>query len=203
MKTIFKNNFCKTNRLFQTAGIYAVLFIFMQSCVMVNPGEIALKVEHGKIQPENFGPGKHPAGAGSEYIVFSTRIKEVSTKMTLPTKEGLEAKIDLTLLYHIKPEKIHDIYLTLGMNYEKDIIMNNFAAIARETCLNYRAMDLMTQRDSLENAIFGDMNTDLGHYGFVIDQILVRDIDVPDELIRLFRKKCFRNRLPNSRPLIC
>ncbi len=168
-----------------------LLFIILsaESCTTIHPGEVGLKVVRGKLQPGNYGEGRHAIGFGRHYIHFTTRLTEVSLKMTLPTKEGVEAKADLTLLYHIKPEAIRDIYLTIGLGYEKSIIMNNFTAIARETCLNYKVIDLMVQRDSLEIAIFRDMNADLGHYGFVIDQVLVRDIDVPDDIDRVIEKK--------------
>jgi regulator of protease activity HflC (stomatin/prohibitin superfamily) len=123
------------------------------------------------------------------------RIKEIDLKTMLPTKEGLEAKVDLTMLYHIKPEEVRRIYLTLGLNYENELIMNNLSAIARETCLHYRAMDLMTQRDSLEVSIFKNINADIGHYGFVVDQVLIHDIDVPQEIDNAIEKKVLSEQL--------
>ena len=191
MKTLLKKvrsrkNFFAGHRiLFFCLGI----ILLGQSCVTIDPGEIGLKVKKGVLSDQNFVAGKYRKGPRTSYVLFSTRVKEVSLKTMLPTKEGLEAKVDLTMLYHIKPDAIRGIYLTLGMNYENEVIINNLSAIARETCLNYRAMDLMTQRDSLEVAIFRNINADIGHYGFVIDQVLVRDIDVPDEIDRAIEKK--------------
>ena len=191
MKTFFKN---VQGRMQHFAGQnLGLFFLFMlmalQSCVTINPGEIALKVNKGTLYSENYVAGRYPQGPNSTFITFSTRVKEISLKTLLPTKEGLEAKINLTMLYHINPEKIRSIYLTLGMNYENEVIINNLSAIARETCLNYKAMDLMTQRDSLEISIFKNINADIGHYGFIVDQVLVRDIDVPDEIDRAIEKK--------------
>ncbi len=182
---------CKSPGIFSAllTAVLAGILLFAQSCTTIRPGELGLKVVRGKLQPGNYTEGRHAVGFGRHYLPFSMRIKEVSVKLTLPTREGVEAKTDMTLLYHIKPEFLHDIYLTLGMNYENAIIMNNFAAIARETSLNYKAIDIITQRDSLELAIFKDMNKDLGHYGFVIDQVLVKDIDVPDDIDRVIEKK--------------
>jgi regulator of protease activity HflC (stomatin/prohibitin superfamily) len=185
------------NRIKDAAGsgllLFALILILMmsQSCTTIRPGELGLKVVRGKLQPANYAQGRHHLGFGVHYVKFNMRITELSTKMTLPTKEGLEAKTDITLLYHIKPEAIHDIYQVLGLNYESAIIKNNFEATARETCLNYKAMDLMVQRDSLEKLIFDNMNLDIGHYGFVMDQVLVRDIDVPDTIDRAIEKKVF------------
>ena len=191
MKTILKKvrsrkiNFAGHTMLF----FCLTILLLGQSCVTIDPGEIGLKVKRGILSEGNYIAGKYPQGVNTSFILFSTRVKEISLKTLLPTKEGLEAKVSLTMLYHIKPDAIRNIYLTLGMNYENEVIMNNLSAIARETCLNYRAMDLMTQRDSLEISIFKNINADIGHYGFIVDQVLVRDIDVPDEIDRAIEKK--------------
>jgi prohibitin 1 len=191
MKTIFKK-VRNTKRILSGHSllIFCSLILFLgQSCVTIEPGEIGLKVRKGALDDKNYVAGRYRQGPKTSYITFSTRVKEVSMKTVLPTKEGLEAKVNFTMLYHIKPEAIRSIYLTLGMNYENEVIVNNLSAIARETCLNYKAMELMIQRDSLEVAIFKNINADIGHYGIVVDQVLVRDIDVPDEIDRAIEKK--------------
>jgi len=192
MKTVMQN-FQHGKIIFPGTAILFVFFsitiVMVQSCTTINPGEVGLKIKRGKMEAQNYLPGRYHSGAGTKFVVFNTRINDVSLQSSLPTKEGLEAKINLTMLYHIKPDAIQNIYLNLGMDYEKEVVMNNLEAIARETCLNYRAMDLMIQRDSLEKSIFVNMNADLAHYGFVIDQILVRYIDVPKEIDAAIEKK--------------
>ena|ERR1700740_1477003 len=191
MKNILKKVRCRKNNFAEHSILFFCLSIILigQSCVTIDPGEIGLKVKRGVLSDQNFVAGKYPQGPRTSYVLFSTRVKQVALKTMLPTKEGLEAKVDLTMLYHIKPDAIRGIYLTLGMNYENEVIMSNLSAIARETCLHYRAMDLMTQRDSLEVSIFKNINADIGHYGFVVDQVLIHDIDVPDEIDRAIEKK--------------
>ncbi len=192
MKTIIKEVQHRIMNSIERSSIVVfclAIILMTQSCVTIQPGEIGLKVRKGKLSDENFIAGRYRRGPRTTYIRFSTRVKEISLKTLLPTKEGLEAKVNLTVLYHVKPDAIRSIYLTLGMNYENEVIINNISAIARETCLNYKAMELMTQRDSLELSIFKNINADIGHYGIVIDQVLVRDIDVPEEIDRAIEKK--------------
>jgi prohibitin 1 len=192
MKTIStKKRFSSSPIFFLCSGI----FLFAQSCVTIEPGEIGLKVKRGVLDENNYIAGRYPQGARTSYVIFSTRVKEISMKTMLPTKEGLEAKVDLTMLYHIKPDAIRTIYLTLGMNYQSEVIMNNLSAIARETCLHYKAMNLMTQRDSLEADIFKNINADIGHYGFIVDQVLIHDIDVPQEIDNAIEKKVLSEQL--------
>ncbi len=175
--------------------LFLFILIFLQSCIVINPGQMALKVKRGTLDDKIFVAGRYRHTPNTQFVIFSTRVKEMTLKTLLPTKEGLEAKVNLTMLYHIKPEAIRNIYLTLGMNYENEVIMNNLSAIARETCLHYRAMDLMTQRDSLEVSIFKNINADIGHYGFIVDQVLIHDIDVPEEIDRAIEKKVLSEQL--------
>jgi prohibitin 1 len=192
MKTIFKTVQHRVGNSIGRRSIVVFCFVIsliMQSCVTIEPGDIGLKVTRGTLDDKNYTAGRYPQGANTNYVLFNTRVKEISMKTLLPTKEGLEAKVNLTVLYHIKPDAIRSIYLSLGMNFENEVIINNISAIARETCLNYKAMELMIQRDSLEISIFKNINADIGHYGFVIDQVLVKDIDVPDEIDKAIERK--------------
>ena len=166
-----------------------LIVIVAQSCVTIQPGQLGLKVKRGTLSKEIYTAGRYRVGPNADFILFSTRMNEISLKTMLPTKESLEAKVNLTMLYHIKPDEIRNIYLSLGMQYEKEVIISNLSAIARETCLKYRAMELMTQRDSLEISIFKNINADIGHYGFVVDQVLIHEIDVPEEIDKAIEKK--------------
>ena len=191
MKTIIRTGSKLSGRSCRPAILILGVLILMitQSCVTIQPGEIGLKVTRGALADQNFTAGRYRKGMNTNFVMFSTRMKEISLKTLLPTKESLEAKVNLTMLYHIKPEAIRNIYLNLGMQYENELIISNLSAIARETCLKYRAMELMTQRDSLEIAIFKNINADIGHYGFVVDQVLIHEIDVPEEIDKAIERK--------------
>ena len=204
MKTTVQNFHAQLKCFAGSGSLLIVIAFFLfavEGCTTINPGEIGLKIVRGKLQPDLYTQGRHHSGFGTSYIKFNTRIKELAMKTTLPTKEGLEANTNLTLLYHLKPEAVRDIYMTLGPKYESEIILNNFAAIARETCLKYHAMDLMTQRDSLEKSILDNLKADIGHYGFMIDQVIVRDIDVPQEIDAAIEKKVLSEQLAKQQEL--
>ena len=80
--------------------------------------------------------------------------------MSPPTKEGLEVKVDLTVLYHIKPEAAPSIYTNVGLDYGRTIVINNFMAIVRET---------------IEKNIEDKLREAISPYGIVLDDVLVKD----------------------------
>ena len=79
------------------------IIIFLQSCVVINPGQMALKVKRGTLDDKIFVAGRYRRTPNTQFVTFSTRVKEMTLKTLRPTKEGLEAKVSLTMLYHIKP----------------------------------------------------------------------------------------------------
>ncbi|HLI92302.1 MAG TPA: SPFH domain-containing protein, partial [Puia sp.] len=118
-----------------------------------------------------------------------TRITEYSTVMSPPTKEGLEVKMDLTALFHIKPEAAPAIYATVGTDYGKEIVVNNFMAIVREYTMTYSAVELLGERETIEQHIEDKLRAAVAPYGIILDDVLVKDIDMPAEVLRAIEDK--------------
>ncbi|HLY70866.1 MAG TPA: prohibitin family protein, partial [Puia sp.] len=118
----------------------------------------------------------------SKIVKFSTRINEFSTIMSPPTKEGLEVKVSLTVLYHIKPEVATDIYTRIGKDYNTKIVINNFMAIVREYTMTYTALELLNERETIEKNIEDKLRKSIASYGIILDDVLVKDIDMPGEV---------------------
>jgi prohibitin 1 len=179
-----KNTFTKCG------GIFFLLLAAMAGCKTINPGEIGFKVHKGVIQPGILSQGRHHFNLfNSKIYTFSTRITEYSTTMSPPTKEGLEVKMLLTALYHIKPEAAPQIYSTVGMNYGQEIVVNNFMAIVREYTMTYSAVELLGERETIEQNIEDKLRAAIAPYGIVLDDVLVKDIDMPVEVLRAIEDK--------------
>ena len=159
-------------------------------CKTINPGEVGFVVHKGVIQPGILSSGRHHFNLfNSKIRIFSTRITEYSTTMSPPTKEGLEVKMYLTALYHIKPEAAPQIYTNVGMSYGQEIVVNNFMAIVREYTMTYSAVELLGERETIEQNIEYKLRAAIAPYGIVLDDVLVKDIDMPAEVLRAIEDK--------------
>ena len=166
----------------KNSGIIFLLAAFA-GCKTINPGEVGFKVKKGEIKPTIFNHGIHIYDPFVSRIVkFSTRINEFSTVMSPPTKEGLEVKVALTVLYHIKPEVATDIYSRIGKDYNTKIVINNFMAIVREYTMTYTALELLNERETIEKNIEDKLREAISSYGIILDDVLVKDIDMPGEV---------------------
>ena len=153
------------------------------ACKTINPGEVGFRVKKGEIKAPILTHGIHLYDPiVSRIVKFSTRINEFSTVMSPPTKEGLEVKVSLTVLFHIKPEVAMDIYTRIGKDYGTKIVINNFMAIVREYTMTYTALDLLNERETIEKNIEDKLRESIASYGIILDDVLVKDIDMPGEV---------------------
>ncbi len=168
-----------------------LLAIFMMpSCVIVRPGETAIKTKWGKYRGEALDQGLHFfAPFSGTAIKFSTRITEYSEKMHLPTKEGLAINAQITLLYHMKPEAAQLIYSRFGKDYTTPLIINNLYAIVRQATTQYYAAEIITQREALEKIVTDNMTASVEPYGVVVDRALVKDILLPPDVEQAIANK--------------
>ncbi len=172
--------------------VMSVLAIsLMTSCAVIRPGEIGIKQRLGKIvgEPKLQGIKFYNPFIG-RIIRMNVRTVECPNRLILPTKEGLNVMADIVLLYHMKPEKANDIYLTFGRNYQEVIVLSNFRATAREISARYETKELYaTEREKVETAIKEELSTDIEKYGFIVDAVLLKDFQLPDQMVQAIQDK--------------
>jgi prohibitin 1 len=178
------------NKYILYAGSIILFATTIPGCKTIYPGEVGFMIHKGMIKPGILTQGRHHYNPFVAKICkFNTRIDEFSTLMSPPTKEGLEVKVDLTVLYHIKPEAAPDIYTHVGMDYGKKIVVNNFMAIVREYTMKYTAIELLNERETIEKNIEDKLRADISTYGIILDDVLVKDIDMPEEVLHAIENK--------------
>lgn len=50
---------------------------------------------------------------------FSVKTKLLEVTLNVPTSEGLIIDLDISVLYHVRPTEVRDLYITLGVNFEQ------------------------------------------------------------------------------------
>ena len=170
--------------------LFFLVAVTTLGCKTINPGEVGFIIQKGVINPSILAPGRHHYNPFvSKILKFSTRITEFSAIMSPPTKEGLEVKVNLTVLYHIKPVAAPEIYTNVGADYGNKIVINNFMAIVREYTMKYTAIELLGERETIEKNIEDKLRAAISIYGIVLDDVLVKDIDMPAEVLRAIENK--------------
>ncbi len=164
----------------------------LNSCAIVRPGEVGIKQKLGRIKS-----GILPSGVYGINI-FTTRMLKIPTRTInlpvklekLPSKEGLSIDCELAVLFHIKPENAIQIIETVGLNFGEGIILSVLRSAAADVTSHFFAKDLHTsERTKIEQEISKKMTEILGSRGFIVEAVLLKSIQLPENLSRAIEEK--------------
>ena len=177
----------------RTINLYTLIFsvLLLQSCAVIKPGEVGLDTHFGKIQTKILQPGPHHFFAlfGRDIIRFDTKVINYSKILKFHSNEGIEVSADVTILYHIIPDSVKSIYTKFGLKYQNIVIEDNLISTIRQVGLNYKIIELITARASLEDSIKSQMHRSVGKNGFVIDLVMLKEVDLPESIIATIQSK--------------
>lgn len=126
-----------------------ILFIataMLTSCAIIRPGEVGIKQKLGKLTSVTKTEGVigvNPFISSVIRVPIRTINKEI--KLSLPSKEGLNVQAEISILYHIEKEKVRDIILEVGKEYEKTLILSTFRSASADVCARFFAKDMHWQ----------------------------------------------------------
>ncbi len=163
----------------------------LSSCVIINPGEVGVRQTLGKLKATTKTEGFmaiNPLITQVVKVRTSTVNREV--KLNLPSKEGLNVSAEISILYHIQPDKVTTILKEVGLDYERILILSSFRSSAADVCAKYYAKDMHSgKRGEIEQAIKKLMIERLGGRGVSIEGIMLKSISLPNRLYRAIEEK--------------
>lgn len=176
---------------FQFAAFLLVAAFILPGCAVVREGEVGVKRTLGKFQETPIDQGV------VVYNPFITTIQKVSTQtenleveLNLPSKEGLNIRAAISILYSLDGSQAANVLRQLGLNYERSVILPVFRSAVADVSARYFAKDMHTgQRAVIETAIRDQMLSNLGDRGINIETVLVKSIALPTNLARSIEEK--------------
>ena len=167
------------------------LLLVLASCTIVRQGEVGVKRKLGKLQAKTIEPG--PIGYNpllTTIIKLPIRTVNVEINSSLPSKEGLNVSAVISILYRIESQKASLIIESVGMNYEEILISSVFRSSAADVCSRFFAKDMhSSQRAVIEKEITEQMSKILNPRGFVVEAVLLKNIQLPAGLARAVEEK--------------
>jgi len=163
----------------------------LASCVTIRQGNVGVKRTTGKIDQNIMEPGARLYNPiATKMIVVPVRTENIEVTLQLPSKEGLNVRADISILYHIEKSKATQIVAEIGMEYEATLILPVFRASAADVTAKYMAKDMHTgNRFGIETAIKEQMMKIIGERGFEIEAVLMKSIQLPEGLYRAIEEK--------------
>lgn len=168
-----------------------VLALSLSACATVRQDEVGVKRTLGRVSQKSSPPGAQFIVPGlSSVIRVPARTVNREVRLDLPTKEGLNVAADVSILYRIRPEMAPKILETSGMAYEDVLVLPVFRSAAADVSSRFMAKDLHSgERASIERAIVQRMSETLNDRGFVVENVLMKSIRLPQGLADAVEQK--------------
>lgn len=162
---------------------FLVVILLFSAVTRVGTGHVGVLTLFGRVTGEMLPEGMHlinPLKTNNEMSIQTQTLKESAS---VPSSEGLVMNLDTSLIYHVDPTKASDVYQKIGPDYEAVLIEPNLRAAIREATASHTANALYTgEREMVAKQIYDQLVSLLSQRGFIVESILLRDIQLPATL---------------------
>ncbi len=188
------NTFSKFSNSIKIVGFLLIaLGIFSSMFKQIDAGKVGVKSLYGNVEPDILESGLHIINPLLDITDFDIQTqnytmsaihdegdKEGDDAIRVLSNDGLEVVIDLTVLYRISPELAPKIFKQIGENYADKIVRPVTRTRIRDNAVYYDAVALYsTKRNEFQQRIFKTIETDFKSRGLVLEQLLIRNINLP------------------------
>jgi regulator of protease activity HflC (stomatin/prohibitin superfamily) len=178
-------------------GMALIIIGAMTSCLkQIDAGHVGVKILFGNVQDDILT-------SGLNFINPVLDVKELDIKtqnytmsgihdegnqagddaIRVLTSDGLEVTIDLTVLYRLIPADAPRLLKETGADYKDKIVRPLTRTKIRDNAVYYDAISLYsTKRDEFQTRIFNSIEEDFKKRGLVLEQLLVRNITLPQSV---------------------
>ena len=166
-------------------GILALVLIIalFNSVTRVGTGHVGVLTLFGRVTGETLAEGMHvinPLKTNNELSIQTQSVKESAS---VPSSEGLMMSLDTSLIYHLNPERASDVFQKTGSDYEDKLVEPMLRAAIREATASHTANALYTgEREMVAKQILDQLTTQLNQRGITVENVLLRDIQLPATL---------------------
>lgn len=188
------NAFSKFSRVLRIVGFVLIaLGIFSSMFKQIDAGEVGVKSLYGSVEPDVLESGLHVINPLLDITKFDVQTQNYTMSairgegsqqgddaIRVLSNDGLEVVIDLTVLYRVIPADAPKIFKNIGVGYIDKIVRPITRTRIRDNAVFYDAVALYsTKRNEFQGRIFKSIEADFKSRGLILEQLLIRNIDLP------------------------
>jgi prohibitin 1 len=160
-----------------------LVILFFNSVTRVSTGHVGVLTLFGRVTGQVLPEGMHlisPFKTNNELSIQTQTIKESAN---VPSSEGLMMNLDTSLIYHLNPDRAAEVFQKTGADYENVVVEPTLRAAIREATASHSANALYTgEREMVGKQIYDQLTSELNQRGLVVENVLLRDIQLPATL---------------------
>lgn len=169
-----------------------VLFTMLSTFTVISAGQKGVVMNWGQVQPEVLDEGLH------WLTPFVQRVEQVSARVLkndvhadAASKDLQEVGVDIAINWHLKPEKIAEIYRNVGdvnQVFER-IVSSRVSEQVKSVTALYNAEELITKRQEVKVKIESGLSEALAVRDLALDNLSIVNIDFSGDFNKAIEQK--------------
>ena len=162
---------------------FFLMILFVSSIARVDTGHVGVLTLFGKVTGDTLGEGIHLINPLKTSNLMSIQTQTIKESASVPSSEGLMMSLDTSLIYHLNPDRAAEVFQKLTKDYENVVVEPTLRSAIRESTASHTANALYTgERELVAKQIFDQVSAQLGLRGITVENVLLRDIQLPATL---------------------
>lgn len=189
--------YSRSGNIIKVAGIFVIVLGLAFSAVkQIEPGEVGVQKLFGKVSNQTLESGLNIVNPLVQIETFDIRTQNYTMSgvhdegdksgddaIRVLSADGLEVIVDLTVLYKVLPSEAPRILREIGTDYRNTIVRPICRTKIRDNAVYYDAVALYSsKRDEFQAKIFASIEKDFKGRGLVLEQLLVRNLTLPESV---------------------
>jgi regulator of protease activity HflC (stomatin/prohibitin superfamily) len=185
-------------------GFIIILIGVVTSCIIqIDAGQVGVKKLFGEVQDDVLSSGLHFINPLVDVVHMDVKTQNYTMSGThdegqkagddairVLSADGLEVTIDLSVLYRVIPKDAPKLLRETGVDYEDKIVRPLTRTRIRDNAVYYDAVSLFSsKRDEFQQRIFKTIERDFNARGLLLEQLLVRNITLPQSVKTTIEQK--------------
>ncbi len=186
-----------------TALVLFILGLSSSTIKQIDAGEVGVQSVFGKVSEGTLSSGLNFVNPLATITVFDAKTQNYTMSavhdegdrngddaIRVLTADGLEVVVDLTVLYRILPSKAPTILKEIGPDYKDKVVRPITRTMIRDNAVYYDAVALYSlKRNEFQNRIYKDIESNFKKRGLVLEQLLIRNINLPNSVKQTIESK--------------
>lgn len=162
------------------AVVLFIIIMLFASVARVPTGHVGVLTLFGKVTGDVLGEGLHVVSPFKTNNVLSIQTQTIKETATVPSNEGLILTLDTSLLFRLDSSRAAEVYQKVGANYVDRVVEPNLRSTIRSVTAMHSANALYSgEREKVAAQMFSELSAELAKRGIIVENILLRDIQLP------------------------
>jgi len=175
-------------------AIIVLIILLAKSTVTIDSGHAGVVHETLKngVNPNEpaLGPGFHLIAPWNRVINYETRQQEIPEKMSVLSSNGLDIKLDASVLYQPDVQNLGNLHNEKGIDYLSRVLQPAIRSAARSVVGRYTPEQLYSsKRDAIQEEIFEETRKIVEPQYIILNNILIRDVALPPTIKEAIERK--------------